>query len=156
MKAQKDFRWFERLTLPVRVRGELQVDAAKREHAQAARVRRAKREAEARFDAEQDARREPPPVAAPAVDHGAALKIGRLTDGVVLFDEEALRAAYRKIKTVATADRERTKSRVALIEHIATRGLPAVKADRCRLADLPSGVTSLLRQLWRSARPHRG
>jgi ATP-dependent Lon protease len=110
-------RWFMALTLPKRVMNEMlaAVNASESEAFE-------KRQQE--HDLEEANRREN--LKSPAgpkddlvIRYPWSLLGGDLSQ---LYDEQQLRNAYQKIKTVASADREKTKNRVALIEHIAARG----------------------------------
>ena len=144
MKTTKDPRWFEKLSLPMRLRVELEAAATKKEGEEALRAKQLEQEEQAIYEAKLLEKKDVSQ-AAVAVDHGAALKIVQLPFGLSLFDEDALRAAYRKIKVVASADRDRTKNRVALIEHIAARGSKRMKhvdADWRALATLRSSFVN--------------
>jgi ATP-dependent Lon protease len=114
-------RWFEKIMLPVQLRREL-VSEAQAEN-QAAETRR-RLEMEWQKTADEAAERRAAFPMGPPVESLIFGTLPRRGPGVdiELFDRDALTAAYRKVKKVSTADRDRTKNRVALLEHIASRG----------------------------------
>ncbi len=110
-------RWFMSLTLPKAVMNAMMVEVVARE-AEARQRRQEQHDAQ-----EAAAEREPKPPAKPGDDLVFGYPFSFLESGLArLFDQEDLRDTYTKAKTVATADRDKTKNRIALIEHIAARG----------------------------------
>ena len=112
-------RWFESLVLPPDVMDEMRA-AVEAEEDRAELAAREVRE------------RERDLCSAASSDPAASLRFGYLHDyacglRVQLLDERTVRTAYRKIKTVGIADKERTISRIAQLEHIASRGCARVK-----------------------------
>ena len=109
-------RWFLSLTLPNAVMNAMTAEVNARE-AEA----RQKRQDE--HDAQEAAKRESKTPSKPGDDLVFSYHFSVFDDNLSrLFDQDELRDAYRKAKTIASADRDKTKNRIALIEHIAARG----------------------------------
>ena len=144
-------RWFMALTLPKRVMNEMlaAVNAGESEAFE-------KRQQE--HDREEAKRREDPKSQVGPKDELVIRYPWSLLEGDLsqLYDEQELRNAYQKIKTVASADREKTKNRVALIEHIAARGSLRKNQGPVDWAPKLKSLPRVLRQFQLGHRCDRG